>query len=96
MVAGPLGASVGDVCCRFEQSQSTISHHLRELRIAGLIHMQRNGRQVFCSVNEGALAHLGCFLGGAGASLGPACDHKSAGPCIHEAVAAAAGQEDLS
>lgn len=93
-VGGVNGATVGDVCCRFEQSQSTISHHLRELRIAGLIQMQRNGRQVFCSVNEDALVEIGCFLSSAGAHPGAACTRESLAACVHETVAAVAGQED--
>lgn len=83
-VGGVCGASVGDVCCRFEQSQSTVSHHLRELRIAGLIHMQRNGRQVFCSVNEDALAELGCFLNSPGLLPKACCTQGTPTPCEHE------------
>lgn len=91
-VGGPNGATVGDVCCRFEQSQSTISHHLRELRIAGLVRMERSGRQVFCSVNEDALAELGGFLVGVGRHPDAACSHGSPAACTHEAVAATAGR----
>ncbi len=53
---------VGDICCRFEIAPSTVSHHLRELRNAGLIRMERRGRWVYVSVNEGALEELRRFL----------------------------------
>lgn len=52
----PAGAlSVGEVCCRLEQSMSTVSHHLKELRLAGLICTQKHGRWIYCSVNPAAL-----------------------------------------
>jgi ArsR family transcriptional regulator, arsenate/arsenite/antimonite-responsive transcriptional repressor len=60
----PKGSlSVGEVCCRLAQSSSTVSHHLKELRIAGLIRTQKSGRWIFCSVNPEALAAIHKFLG---------------------------------
>lgn len=47
--------SVGEVCCRFGGSMSTISHHLKELRLAGLIRMEKRGRWIYCSVNPKSL-----------------------------------------
>jgi len=47
--------SVGEVCCRFGGSMSTISHHLKELRLAGLIRMEKRGRWIYCSVNPDSL-----------------------------------------
>jgi len=47
--------SVGEVCCRFGGSMSTISHHLKELRLAGLIRMEKRGRWIYCSVNPESL-----------------------------------------
>jgi DNA-binding transcriptional ArsR family regulator len=62
----PAGAlSVGEVCCELEQSLSTVSHHLRELRLAGLIRMERRGRSVFCSVDRQALRRIEAFAGAA-------------------------------
>jgi len=40
----------------------TVSHHLKELRQAGLIRCERQGRRVRCSMNEALLRQLGLFL----------------------------------
>src|SRR5437763_3901667 len=59
----PSGAlSVGEVCCRFGQSMSTVSFHLKELRLAGLIRTEKRGRFIYCSVNPEALALVRRFL----------------------------------
>lgn len=54
--------SVGEVCCRFDASMSTISHHLKELRLAGLIRMEKRGRSIYCSANEQATELIREFL----------------------------------
>ena len=54
--------SVGEVCCRIGGSASTISHHLKELRLAGLIRMEKRGRWIYCSVNPEALAQIREFV----------------------------------
>jgi ArsR family transcriptional regulator len=48
--------SVGEVCCRLDQAMSTVSHHLKELRLAGLIRTEKRGRWIYCSINPAALA----------------------------------------
>ena len=59
----PAGAlSVGEVCCRFEQHFSTVSHHLKELRLAGLIRTEKRGRSIYCSVEPTGLELLREFL----------------------------------
>ena len=49
---------VGDLDSQLDIATSTLSHHLKELHRAGLIHMQRNGKQVFCSVNTDVMKQL--------------------------------------
>jgi ArsR family transcriptional regulator len=59
----PAGSlSVGEVCCRFGGSMSTISHHLRELRLAALIRTEKRGRWIYCSVNPAAAELMRAFL----------------------------------
>jgi DNA-binding transcriptional ArsR family regulator len=59
----PAGSlSVGEVCCRFQGSMSTISHHLKELRLAGLIRMEKRGRWIYCSLNPTVLDQVRAFL----------------------------------
>jgi ArsR family transcriptional regulator len=48
---------VNDVVARLDQvSQPTVSHHLRVLREAGLVHTRREGKQIFYSLNQDAVA----------------------------------------
>lgn len=54
--------SVGEVCCQLGGSPSTISHHIRELRLAGLIQTEKRGRTILCSVNHDALELLQEFV----------------------------------
>src|SRR5436309_1583965 len=52
----PTGAlSVGEVCCQLGQPMSTVSFHLKELRLAGLIRTEKRGRWIYCSVDPIAL-----------------------------------------
>jgi ArsR family transcriptional regulator len=54
--------SVGEVCCQLGQSMSTVSFHLKELRLAGLIRTEKRGRWIYCSVNPEALTAIRAFL----------------------------------
>lgn len=53
-----LSCCVGDLNQQLDIASSTLSHHLRELQQAGLIDMQRRGKQIFCSVNPEAQHQL--------------------------------------
>ncbi len=53
-----MTAYVSDLSEGLDIAQSTVSHHLKELRQAGLITMTRRGRNVECHVNTEALAEL--------------------------------------
>ena len=48
---------VSDVVTLLDQvSQPTVSHHLSILREAGLVHTRREGKQIFYSLNQDAVA----------------------------------------
>ncbi len=55
------GTTIGDVCCSvtgLDTVTSTISHHVRELRLAGLVDVERRGKFMVCSVNQPRLEAL--------------------------------------
>lgn len=59
------GPTVGEVCCHVtgaERINSTISHHLKELRLAGLITVERRGKNMICGVDREAIASLAAYL----------------------------------
>ena len=49
---------VSEACQPVELAQSTLSHHLKELKHAGLIEMERDGRRIMCRVAAGAVREL--------------------------------------
>jgi ArsR family transcriptional regulator len=59
------GPTVGEVCCRVtgaDRINSTISEHLKELREAGLITIERRGRNMVCGVSQEAADALAEYL----------------------------------
>ena len=57
-----LRASVSEIAKQFDLSLSTVSHHLKELRNAGLIKCERRGQHIFCSVDPEILGVVEQFL----------------------------------
>ena len=48
--------SVSEIARQFDLSLSTVSHHLKELRTAGLIRCERKGQHILCSIDSDVLA----------------------------------------
>ena len=59
------GPTVGEVCCSVTGSEkitSSLSFHLKELRNADLITMERRGKNMICGVNRETLARLADYF----------------------------------
>ena len=54
---------VGEVASGLNLAASTVSHHLKELRQAGLIKMEKQGQKNLCHVDPEVLEQLVTFLG---------------------------------
>jgi DNA-binding transcriptional ArsR family regulator len=57
-----LRRNIGEIAGEFNLSLSTVSHHIKELRNAGLIRCERRGQQIFCSIDPDALGIADRFL----------------------------------
>lgn len=55
-------ACVGDLGAGLGVAPSTISHHIKELRVAGLIRCERSGQRIDCGINAEALEDLRTLL----------------------------------
>ena len=59
------GPTVGEVCCQVlgtDKIPSSVSFHLKELRQAGLITMERRGKNMICGVSRDAVARLAAYF----------------------------------
>jgi DNA-binding transcriptional ArsR family regulator len=56
------GNTVTEIACCFDLSLSTISHHLKELRNAGLVDCVKRGQWVHCSPNADTLRRVAEFM----------------------------------
>jgi ArsR family transcriptional regulator, arsenate/arsenite/antimonite-responsive transcriptional repressor len=54
--------SVNDIAGQLDVCQPTVSHHLKILREAGLVQSERNGKQVFYSLNQDRLSEACCKI----------------------------------
>ncbi len=52
------GNTVCAIADDFQLALSTVSHHLKELRAAGLITCERRGQQVVCAINQATLSRV--------------------------------------
>ncbi len=52
------GNTVCAIAEDFQLALSTVSHHLKELRAAGLITCERRGQQVVCAINPATLGRV--------------------------------------
>jgi DNA-binding transcriptional ArsR family regulator len=57
---------VGELGEKLDITLSTVSHHIKELRQAGLIRVERHGKNIECWVDEQALVALAELLAGRG------------------------------
>ena len=57
-----LSACVGEIGQNIGIAPSTVSHHIKELRTAGLIRMERQGQKVQCWVDPATLRDLAEFF----------------------------------
>ncbi|MBN1459735.1 MAG: helix-turn-helix transcriptional regulator [Armatimonadetes bacterium] len=55
-------AFVGELGRDLGIAPSTVSHHIKELRQSGLIHMERRGQNVACWVEPGTVRELAAFF----------------------------------
>jgi len=55
---------VGTLAAELSVAPSTVSHHMKELRQAGMVKMERRGKHIECSVDEGAVVALAELLAG--------------------------------
>lgn len=59
------GPTVGEVCCQISGERkitTSMSFHLKELRLAGLIQMDRRGKNMICRVDPKAVEALSRFF----------------------------------
>ncbi len=61
LINGPC-ACVGDLGKGLGLAPSTVSHHIKELRLAGLITLERQGQNIFCHVEPETLRELSEFF----------------------------------
>lgn len=64
LLIGTEGLNAGDIAAAMGMPPSTLSFHLKDMRVAGLLESRRVGRQVVYSANFDAITALMAFLSG--------------------------------
>lgn len=72
-----LRQCVGDLASQLDVVASTVSHHLKELKTAGLLHAERRGRTIECSISAAAVRRLADFFAEAASTT---CDEAGGVP----------------
>jgi DNA-binding transcriptional ArsR family regulator len=70
-----MSCCVGELDQQLDIASSTLSHHLKELNRADLVHMQRDGKRVYCSLNPSSLAEIINLFPSVGVNI--ALDHQT-------------------
>ncbi len=52
--------SVSEIVAQLGVTQPTVSHHLKILRQAGLVHVERRGKEVYYTLNQDRMAKACC------------------------------------
>jgi ArsR family transcriptional regulator len=73
------GAYVGQLADDLDIAPSTVSHHIKELRQAGLIRMRRRGQKIECWVDPDAYHELATFFHAGGSPSRSARQHRHLG-----------------
>ncbi len=60
--AGHRGLNIGQIQARLAVPSSTLAHHITALLKAGLLTQSRQGREVICRADYGALRGLSTYL----------------------------------
>jgi ArsR family transcriptional regulator len=62
--AGEIKQSISAIASRFDLSLSTVSHHIKEMRQAGVIRCERRGQTIICSIDPDVLGEIEQFATG--------------------------------
>ncbi len=60
--AEEAGNTVSEIASQFDLSLSTVSHHVKELKTAGLIQCKKRSQWVYCEPNQTVLEQASEFL----------------------------------